>query len=89
MGSGILGQEERLLRGEMDHFHHKGMDYRILDLWQRGCLGIKSENLQVWWGVGWAFEKKEKKALETVRGPVCRLLPPKIGGILWNSRMKA
>lgn len=59
MGSGILGQEERLLRGEMDHFHHKGMDYHILDLWQRGCLGIKSENLQVWWGVGWAFEKKE------------------------------
>ena len=52
-------------------------------------MGIKSENLQVWWGVGWAFEKKEKKALETVRGPVCRLLPPKTGGILWNSRMKA
>lgn len=31
----------------------------IPDCWQRGCLGIKSKNLHVWWGVGWAFEKKE------------------------------
>lgn len=41
MGSRILGQEERLLRGEMDHFHHKGMDYRILDLSAEGLLGDK------------------------------------------------
>lgn len=41
MGSGILGQEEGLLRGEMDHFHHKEMDYRIPDLSAEGLLGDK------------------------------------------------
>lgn len=41
MGSGILGQEERLLRGEMDHFHHKEMDYRIPNLSAEGLLGDK------------------------------------------------
>lgn len=41
MGSGILGQEERLLRGGMDHFYHKEVDYRIPDLSAEGLLGDK------------------------------------------------
>lgn len=32
---------------------------------------------------------RKKKALETVKGPVCQPLPPKTGGIRWNGRMKA
>lgn len=40
----------------MGHFHHKEVDCR-----QRGCLGIKSENLQVCWAAGWALEEKKKK----------------------------
>ena len=89
MGSGILGQEERLLEVKWIISTTKRWTIEFRTCRQRGCLGIKSENLWVWWGVGWAFEKKEKKALETVRGPVCQPLPPKTGGIRWNSRMKA
>ena len=54
----------------MGHFHHKEVD-----CWQRGCLGIKSENLQVWWGAGWALERKKKESTGDSQGP-CVPAPP-------------
>lgn len=44
---GKPGSKDSFLRDEVGNFYHKEMDYFILDLSAEGCLGIKSEKLQV------------------------------------------